>query len=582
MLQIILKALKIVPPTFKKKLVYLQVVLAVSAILELVGVVSVGPFIALAVNPAHVHDNPYLSSVYKLLNMNSDAQFLLFAGVVFGLLFVGSNMMLLATQVYLNKVSGQLQAVMADRLYRYFLSQNYLYHIKHRPGTLISKISNDTLRLSNGIVLAFLQINSRLFSIAILIVLLFVVNYMAALTVGVAVLGAYVGVYWYANTHLKANGKDRTYNDRYRSKMLQETFESIKTLLFYNLQGSYSQKLGKSFVERTRIGVSDKLLQDMPYFFIESVAFIMIIGVIFYVFSNSSEPATAIAQLSVICLAGYRLIPKFQQVYRSVASIKASQHPLNQLYDDLRAANKAYDSTNEPVIPYYRLDKGGRFELQGIGFSYADGSPVFESVNFYVDPGEVVGITGESGVGKSTLMAIMTAMLPSSQGTMLYGGKKITEELHDAWRQFIGYVDSDTYLFEGSILDNILLGREFNDSKLGEVLDMCQIDLFLGALDLELTSDVGTKGARLSSGQRQRIGFARALYGDPTILFMDEATNALDYGTQQRLMDRIKVKSSGISMVVISHRLDMKGNFDRVYNASAWSSMASLGQQVEC
>lgn len=566
MLELIRNALQIIPDSVKRNLLQLQLVLAISAILELLSVVSVGPFIALAVNPTYVHENELLSWFYAWSGVTSDVQFLALVGSMFGAVFVLCNMVLLATQVYLNKVSGDLHATMAILLYRYYIEQSYLYHIKHRPGVLISKINNDTLRLSQGLVLALLQINSRFLSVVILVAALFAVNYIAALGVSLVMLAAYLGVYLYSNKQLKNSGKDRAENDKNRSVILQETFEGIKTLLFYDLQERYSSWLYKVLLRRTRIGVRERLLQDMPYFVIEAVAFLVIIAVIIFVFAVAEEPEVAVAQLSIICLAGYRLIPKFQQVYRSLATIKSSQYSLTHIYDDLIAAELNGGSKAALALTDNRFISGeGALELRNVSFAYNAGAPIFQSVNFCLRPKEVVGIVGESGAGKSTLMALMTGVLEPSEGDVIYNGCVIADTQRSTWKRAIGYVDSDTYLFEGTLLDNILLGRALDERKLKQVLAVSRVDAFLEAGNFSLYSNVGVRGGRLSSGQRQRIGFARALYGNPKILFMDEATNALDYTTQQAVIQQLKLSGFVSSMVVVSHRLDMRSNFDRCY-----------------
>ncbi|MYM64707.1 ABC transporter ATP-binding protein [Pseudomaricurvus sp. HS19] len=563
MLQLILQSIKLVPGQFRGRLIFLQFILLLSACLELLGVVSVGPFIALAMNPSHVHENQHLLVAYQWMGAESEAQFLAWVGLLFGILFIGSNAVLLATQVYLVGTSNKLQAELVSRIYRYFLRQNYLYHVRHRPGTLISKINSDTSRLCNGLILAILQINARLFSIIILIALLFVVNWVAALSIGGAVVGAYGLVYFMSNHRLKTNGLERTVNDRARSRLLQETFEGIKTLQSYELESGFSERLNETSKERVRINISDKLLKDLPYFAIESVAFSMIVVMTLFVFTESGRSEAAIAQLAIICLAGYRLIPKFQQVYRSIASIKTNQHALKQLYKDL---------SKEDPEPAQLTAKGslgpdveGEFKLAELGFTYEGSQVVFQGVNFHISPGEFVGITGASGAGKSTLMALMSGLLEPESGQLSYGGVTIGRDNKRVWKKMVGYVDADVYLFEGTLKSNILLGRDMDGELLEELLQATCLDQVVSGVAGGLEGDLGSKGGRLSSGQRQRVGFARALYGNPRVLLLDEATNALDFQTQQEILSNIRKKWPHLSVVVISHRVDMLDNLDRFY-----------------
>ena len=570
MLRAVLKALKIIPQEFKRRLIILQVILVFSAFFELLGVASIGPFIALAINPGRAHEEFYFKALYSWLGVGSVEQFVATVGVLFCIIFVLTNIILLATQVYLHKVSGELQTILADKIYKYFLYKDYQYHLEHRPGELISKINNDVVRLSTGFILSCLQVNSRFFSILLLVSLLFVVNHAAAISMGIVILGAYICVYIFANSKLKSNGKKRSVNDSLRNKMLYDSFNGVKTIQFYHLQNKYSLSLKENFVNKKNITVSNKVLHDLPYYLVESVAFVVIVCVVLYVFANLANPELAVAQLSVICLAGYRLIPKFQQVYRSVASIKSNQHSLNQLYEDILEANQSIkiqraQETKDSANPFRKY---GELELKNINFRFREDKPLIELVNLKVKIGEVVGITGASGSGKSTLMSIISGMLAASSGKVYYDGVCIDESNKYFWRKCIGYVDSETYIFNCSLAENIILGREYDREKLNRVIGLAGIVNMFDTKDVDFEVNLMAHGGKLSSGQRQRIGIARALYGNPHVLLMDEATNALDYESQQSVISAIKSNNLNLSIVVISHRLDMRDNFDRVFDMS--------------
>lgn len=562
MYELIVKSLRSVPPKLRLKLLVLQFLMVLSAIIELLGVVSIGPFIALAINPDYVHDSAYLYKVYIFVGSPSEKMFLIYSGVVFSLLFVVSNGLLLIMQVKMIRLSNLLEANLSVSLYRYYISKEYLFHVKNKSSTLISKVSSDVARFCNGIVLSFLQINSRVFSIVILLVLLIVVNAYAAMLIGVALASVYVVVYLFVNKRLKENGKAQTRVNRERVHILHESFDGIKCIEFLGMHGRYIDTLTNIFKRNVYLKVSNKVLKDLPFFIIESIAFVLIVAVIIALFGSAASVEGALADLAVICLAGYRLIPKFQQVYRALATVKSNHSILDEIYKDVRESQQL---SSLAAARYDFFCGSGRFELKDISYSYGS-VDIFSGVNFYLEPGEVIGLTGVSGTGKSTLMSIMTAMFEPGRGEVTFAGQSINKGTADAWRRKVGYVDSETYIFDVSLKENITLQVEVSDEYwLDEVIELACLEGVVSGLSQGVESLIGSKGAKLSSGQLQRIGFARALYRKPCVMFLDEATNALDFDTQKNLIAKIRVKFPDLAIVLISHRLDIRDTFDRCY-----------------
>ncbi|WP_461257017.1 ATP-binding cassette domain-containing protein, partial [Treponema sp. R80B11-R83G3] len=176
------------------------------------------------------------------------------------------------------------------------------------------------------------------------------------------------------------------------------------------------------------------------------------------------------------------------------------------------------------------------------------------NISLNIEKGESVAITGESGGGKSTLVDILIGINKPSSGALYIDDIKITNDNIRSWRKIIGYIPQNIYLFDGTIAENVTFSSEFNEEQLIKTLKIANIWNFLEKKD-GINTIVGEGGIQLSGGQKQRIGIARALYTDPEVLVLDEATSSLDYDTESKIMDEIYSVCKNKTLIVIAHRL---------------------------
>ena len=567
MFSLVIKALSVVPRQLKVKLLLLQLLLLLSAVVELTSVISIGPFIALAANPSYVHKNAYLGYFYELLGSPELDMFIIYAGIAFALFIVITNLLMLFSQVALMRLTHQLEACFSIRLFDYYLHRDYEYYLTRKPSEFISAVNNEMKQFCSGLLLSFLQVNARVVSIVLLTILIFIVNAWAALLISLILLGSYILVFYSTNRQLKKNGKEQTLLNREKTRLLHESFDGFKYLAFFGLQDRYTRKLHDVHQRKITIGTKDKLLSETPYFAIDTIALVLVVAMVIVFFSIHDDIEEVLGQLAVMSFAGYRLIPKFQAVYRALANIKKNQHVLEDLFEDILASQQQAKADDKEASGVSLTEKADVLLIENLNFTYSGSeSPVLKDVCLTACAGEVVGIIGESGAGKSTFMSILTGLVRPESGTIEFGPYKFSHENIAELNHLVGFVDSSTYIFDQTLLENITLSEQEIDKQwLDKVVSIACLDTVIKGLDDGLMSRIGPKGGRLSSGQLQRIGIARALYRKPKILLFDEATNALDFETQQELIGRVRQALPDVIMIVISHRLDMRSNYDRCY-----------------
>ena len=203
--------------------------------------------------------------------------------------------------------------------------------------------------------------------------------------------------------------------------------------------------------------------------------------------------------------------------------------------------------------------------LKNVNFAYKNKPLLFENLNFTLKKGEKIAFIGESGSGKSTLVDMLMGLLPPNSGEILVDGQNLRAQNLKNFRQKIGYIPQQIYLFNDTIAKNIAFGEEFDEKMLERVIKQANLQSFITSLKDGANTLVGDGGGNLSVGQKQRIAIARALYLSPQILVLDEATSALDNESEAKIMSEIYKISSDKTLIIIAHRLNTIEQCDKIY-----------------
>lgn len=235
----------------------------------------------------------------------------------------------------------------------------------------------------------------------------------------------------------------------------------------------------------------------------------------------------------------------------------------------LGRVNRLLDLHLEPRYPHLQDPFVGRkqvsIELEDIHFSYLPGQEVLRGISLKIEPGEKIALVGASGGGKSTLVQVLLGLYPPQQGVVRFDGIPVTQIGLDRVREHVATVLQQPALFNGSIRDNLTMGRDFADAELWQALDVAQLKSFIAELDDGLETLVGRQGVRLSGGQRQRLAVARMVLSDPSVVILDEATSALDTETERALHEALECFLRGRTTIIVAHRLSAVRQADRVY-----------------
>ena len=268
--------------------------------------------------------------------------------------------------------------------------------------------------------------------------------------------------------------------------------------------------------------------------------------------------------LGLLVVSTFRLIPSFSLINTSFNNIRMFQISYNFILSEISLLDQEKEKNKKNFI---LTEKINSFHLQNIDFSYVNDQNILSNLNFEIKRGQMVGIFGDSGEGKTTFLHILTGLLKPSNGVIKINDKKINLQSLN-WNNKLSYVPQDIYLLDDTIQKNIAFCKEDSDidnKKIGEAITKSRFDIVLEINNRNLSDVIGNKGVSLSGGQKQRLGVARALYNKPDILVLDEATSSLDEENEISMMKNLQEIKKDCCIIFVTHKKNLKDYFDKKY-----------------
>jgi ABC-type multidrug transport system fused ATPase/permease subunit len=254
----------------------------------------------------------------------------------------------------------------------------------------------------------------------------------------------------------------------------------------------------------------------------------------------------------------FRPIRDISEKYNIMQAAMASTERIVEFLD-------LHEEIPEPVVPQRPQEVRGHLEFRDVSFSYLPNQPVLKNISFEIKPGEMVAIVGATGAGKSTIAGLIERFYDPLEGSILLDGIDLRQWSQQDLHSRIGLVMQDVFIFSGSLLGNVDLGREQIDiRKVEQAVREANASEFIHKLPKGLEHEIGERGANLSAGERQLLSFARALAYDPQVLILDEATSSVDPETERLIQEAIFKISAKRTTLVVAHRLATIRKADRI------------------
>ena len=553
-----------------KRKLQLKFVLAltiVTAFFEILSLGSVIPFLAIILNPDKIHQFEFVRDVLLWLNafLKIDV-----SGVISLIFIITSITAGLFRIILLNQSIALGNLIGADLsliIYERTLKQPYVNHIKIHSSEIISAITQKVEAATSVFNAAITFITSCILFIAIFAALIFfhpVISTFVLLVFG----SAYFLLYLTFKRPLKSNGHIIAHE---RSKIVQFTQEGLgafREIYLYRRIDFFLNNVKTRFYKLAIATSSNVVLTLAPRYFMETVALVIFGASVFFLRDDQETLSSTIPILGVLALGAQRLLPVLQQLYSSYGVINGHHASISDIVELLSRDVVNFDSPNYD-------DSGCLFEsleLENVFYSYSDGQNfVVRNLNIFIEKGDVVGIIGETGSGKSTALDVLLGLLPPKLGNLRLNGSKLEGKLLTDWHNTISHVPQEIFLTDTSIKENVAFGKRLNDIDMDLVEKVCrqaELENVIQNLPGGLNYKVGENGVNLSGGQRQRIGIARALYRNSNVIILDEATSSLDEITEINVIENMIESKIGITIILITHKKELLKFCNKIYHFS--------------
>src|SRR5690625_1006952 len=553
----------------RKRFYRLQVLVVLMAFLELVGIASIGPFMALVADMDLIHTNAILQQVYRFTGLDDPMDFLFCVGIgVLVMLAIASAVSIITTW-RLSMFSFSVGVQIADRLYRHYLRQNWLFHSAGSIAQLTKQIATECQRVTPQVINPVMQMIARLMLTVFIAGAIIIYDPQVAL-IGLAIFGGcYALIYRTVRRRLVGFGRQISQTNTERFRLMNEGFGGIKDILITGREQNFIQQFTTTGQTLAKAQGSIRAMSQIPRYFIGLLAFGALIGLVLILLKiHHGALNQVLPVLSVYTLAGLKLLPALQQIYMGIAQIKGNIASFEAIKPDLIAS---YDepSPKEAASEKTPNPLSGDIHLDDISFGYPGKDGVaLENISLSIPRNTTVGIVGPSGAGKSTAIDLILGLIDPDKGSLNIGNTPITPDNKHLWQMQLGFVPQSIFLSEGSITENIAFGltpEQINLDKVKRAATLAHLNELIDSLPNGLDTKVGERGVQLSGGQRQRVGIARALYDDANVLVFDEATSALDGITENAIMTAIHELTGKKTIILIAHRLKTVEQCDQIY-----------------
>jgi ATP-binding cassette, subfamily B, bacterial PglK len=541
----------------KKKLFWLVIFSIFLSMVEVIGISAIMPFIDMVMDLSSIDHNKYYQWLYVSFGVQSNIDFvIIFGSLLIGFYLFRGGVNLLYSYTIAN-FTEKLYAQTTEKLFTIYLSMPYQVFVS-KNSSYLTKVIITEASLMSLVIYNVLIVLSEIFIVILFYALMLVTSWKITLLFTIVLLIKLFFIITIISKKLKKLGVIRAESQAGFYEIVNRVLGNFKHIKLQsknsrkNIINEFSTKVN-NYADANSGG---QFFQEFPRMFIETGGFSLIVFLlIFLVYFNQSDIAHALPTLSLFVLALYRLLPSVNRIVSGYNTLMYCHKSIDIINNELKTPQ---ENLKDNAVNFNK-----QIELKDVAFAYQE-NPVLNNINLIIKKGEKVAFIGESGSGKSTLIDLIIGLHQPNQGALSIDNVSVDKANVQSWRSQIGYISQQTYLFDGTIEENICFGRKLNKSLLEKVLKQANLFSFLQTKQGVRTL-VGENGIQLSGGQRQRVAIARVLYGQFKVLILDEATSALDSETEENIMNEIYNIFQDKTLIIITHRLSTIKDCNKIY-----------------
>ena len=550
----------------ERKILVLAGAMVVVAVLEAASIAVVLPFIQLVLNPDEA--GGFALDIATLLGLGGAQPVVAVGWLALGL-FLTSTVLSAGTSWFMFTFVASENRRLATKLLRGYVQQPYSFFLERNTTALAKNVLYELDMLSNNVLVPLGNLAGRLMMVLCIFGFLIYTDPVIAFALTVAVGGLYSVLYLSIRRPVARLSARRVASNTERFRTAHEALGSVKEAKVLGRECFFLHAFDVASAVFTRVFALNQIIGSVPRFLLEAVAIGGVLGLLVLMLQRGESGAGIVPLLGLYAAAVYRIMPALQQIYTGVTNLRFCGDLITVLRSELAMidAHAAVVEAPEPEVEPVAFTHS--VELRDVSLRYAGAeSDVLDGLSLSIPKNSSIGVVGETGSGKSTLIDVLLGLLQPQAGALLLDGVALREEQLRGWQRLIGYVPQFIYLSDSSIRNNIAFGidaSQIDQARVEEAARLAGLHEFIVNQSPEgYDTVVGERGIRLSGGQRQRIGIARALYHDPDVLILDEATSSLDNITEHGVMKAIRALSGRKTIVIVAHRLSTVQDCDQI------------------
>lgn len=486
--------------------------------------------------------------------------------LTFLVLLVLATMLRIALIYNQNKLGNNCAEILSKRMYLNLLNLDYLTFLSSDSPDIITNISMRSYQIGHNVIIPLVHIIS---SMAIILTALFAAVYFFSFSIllPAAIVGiSYLLIILAIRPTVKSSSDDVAKGNSKIVKLTQDTLAAFAVIRLERMTAYMFDEFSKVTRKLNIANVFIQTASVLPRYLIELFGISSIVLFALTLHQSSDSNLSLVSYLGSLALGAQRLMPYFQQMFSGWVAIRGT-------WDSLLAMLKLAEMSNPcqtpligkaKTIPLKKI----KLEIKNLSFGYTIDRLILKNLNFKIEKGELIGIIGKTGVGKSTLINLLLALLETNEKSILINGQPLESLPKSVWWSSIGFVPQNIFIFNSSIVANIVASEDVTEidiKKIEEIIDICELRELIDRFENGIHFTLEENGRNLSGGQIQRIGIARALYKEPVLLILDEATSALDESTEEKILSNIKIRQKSAATIMITHKLKNQKYCNKVF-----------------
>ncbi len=539
----------ILPKTFKIRGLFILILTIIGAVFEMLSIGLIVPALTLMINKNLDYDFMFFEELNFYLKSLSHETLLIYGIMGLLLVFLIKNFYLAIIYWKQFQYSFDLKANLSERIFQKYIYADYEFHIQNNSSHLIRNVAKEMQLFVQNVIIPIVRLLTEIIVISAIVFLLIFMEPIGAVFLFIFTLFAIFIFQFLTKSILQKWGERRQYHEGFLIQKIQEGLSGAKEAKILGREEGFIQQFSFHNLNLASNERKHMAMLNMPPLWLETVGVSGILLMVFLLLSNYKIPTEIIPTLGLFAAAGFKLMPSASRILNSIQSIRYSKSIIELVEREIKVFSKLKKD-------YYPIEFKNKISVKDVSYAYPNSEKrIIKNISFEINKGKSLGIIGESGSGKTTIINLILGILKPSSGSIFVDKIDIQNNLR-GWQNNIGYVSQSFFLIDDSLKRNIAFGINENDIDMNLIdssIKKSKLTKLIKSLKNGIETKIGERGINLSGGQMQRIAIARAIYHNPSILIFDEATSSLDSKTEHEIIKEIQQFKNKKTIIMISH-----------------------------